>query len=70
MNYREQRKRRDEALFIASTCRKISAFARQAGYPTAAYLLDLAELDVAQTEMLPEYVEAAKAWASSSTHDS
>jgi hypothetical protein len=65
MSYRKERKTRDEALFIAATCRTISAFAFQAGYPTAAYLLDLAELDVAQTEMLPEYVEAVRAFRDS-----
>ena len=63
MSYRKERKKRDEAVFITSVCRTISSFARQAGYPTAAYLLNLAELDVAQTEMLPEYLEAVKAQA-------
>jgi hypothetical protein len=70
MSYREQRKKREEALFITASCRTISAFALQAGYPAAAYLLNLAELDVAQSEMLPEYLEAIRAFGATATRDS
>jgi hypothetical protein len=46
MGYRDQRRRRDEALFIAANCKTMAAFTLQAGYPIVAYLLGIAELDV------------------------
>jgi len=69
MKEREQRKKRDEARFIAAMCRTFSAFALKAGYPTAAYLFNLAELDVAESEMLPEYLEAVNTLSVVSARD-
>jgi hypothetical protein len=57
MTYREERRRRDEAQFIAATCRTMAAFAWRAGFPTAAYLMGVAELDIAQSAMLTEHLK-------------
>jgi hypothetical protein len=61
MQSREHWKQQVEARFLAHSFRELAGFARRAGFPMAAYLAGLAELDVAQEALLPEYLESLSA---------
>ena len=61
MQSREDWKKEVEAKFLADAFRELARFAQQAGFPVAAYLAGLAELDIAQEALLPEYLESLSA---------
>jgi hypothetical protein len=61
MQSRENWKREVEAKFLANAFGELARFSQQAGFPVAAYLAGLAELDVAQEALLPSYLESLSA---------
>jgi hypothetical protein len=61
MQSRELWKKQAEAKFLANSFRELAGFAQNSGFPIAAYLAAIAELDVAQQVPFPEYQESLSA---------